>query len=99
MLVNAWSLDRMARRHTERWVLLVALASLGGPLALAASTYASLTEWCVSMVDLRNGSINWVLSMIGAHPPTPHSDTSIPRSRAAIAFAYMARSASAVELA
>lgn len=51
IFVNAWSLDAMARRGTERWVLLVALASLGGPIALAASTYASLTEWGLAMAS------------------------------------------------
>ncbi|MEM8668961.1 MAG: hypothetical protein AAGG48_15680 [Planctomycetota bacterium] len=51
MMLNAWSLSVMVRRHAERWVMLVALASLGGPVALAAATYGSLTEWSVAMVS------------------------------------------------
>lgn len=51
MLINAWSLDSMSRRNTERWVLLVTLASLGGPVALGAATYGSLTEWAIAMVS------------------------------------------------
>lgn len=44
-LINVWLLDQMARRRTERWILLVALAGLGGPTMLAASAYAGLAEW------------------------------------------------------
>ncbi|MFU7558211.1 hypothetical protein ACMFWY_06000 [Roseiconus sp. JC912] len=51
MILNTLALDAMSRRGTERWVLLVALASLGGPIALAASTYASLTEWGIAMAS------------------------------------------------
>lgn len=51
MVANAWSLDRMARRGTERWLLLVSLAAFGGPFALAASTYASLAEWGLGLVS------------------------------------------------
>ncbi|MEM6691100.1 MAG: hypothetical protein AAF664_16850 [Planctomycetota bacterium] len=50
MTSNAWALETMARRNTQRWVLLVSLASLGGPTALAASSYASLTEWGVAIL-------------------------------------------------
>ena len=60
MLINAWSLDCMSRRNTERWVLLVTLASFGGPVALAAATYGSLTEWSVAMV-----SVTLVFSVAG----------------------------------
>ncbi|MEM6469087.1 MAG: hypothetical protein AAF802_05915 [Planctomycetota bacterium] len=51
LFANTWSLDQMSRGGAERWVLLVALASLGGPLTLAASCFASLTEWSVSMAS------------------------------------------------
>ncbi len=44
-LINLWLLDQMARRGTERWILFVALAGLGGPAILAASAYAGLAEW------------------------------------------------------
>ena len=49
-LLNSWSLNHMAQTGAGRWLLLIALAGLGGPLALAASTYASLAEWSISMV-------------------------------------------------
>ena len=51
MCINAWSLDCMSRRNAERWVLLVTLASLGGPVALGAATYGSLAEWSIAMVS------------------------------------------------
>lgn len=47
-LINSWSIRQMAHAGAERWVLLVSLAGLGGPLALAASTYASLTECAIA---------------------------------------------------
>lgn len=49
-LLNLWMLDQMARRGTERWVSLVALAGLAGPTILAASAYAGLAEWGVSAI-------------------------------------------------
>lgn len=49
-LLNLWMLDQMARRGTERWILLVALAALAGPTLVAASAYAGLAEWGVSAI-------------------------------------------------
>jgi hypothetical protein len=49
-LVNAFAVERLSRAGGHRWSLLVATAGLAGPLALAASTYASLAQWAVSMV-------------------------------------------------
>jgi len=54
-LVSMWSLDRMARVHpdpatTARWLPLVILAMLGGPLFVAATTYSALTHWTLSAI-------------------------------------------------
>lgn len=43
-LLNSYSLDKMSRLGADRWVTLVALAGLAGPMSLAASAYASLAE-------------------------------------------------------
>jgi hypothetical protein len=42
---NIWMLEGIARHAGQRWVLLVVLAGLGGPLMLAVAAYASLAEW------------------------------------------------------
>ena len=49
-LFNLWLLDRMARRGADRWVMWVALASLGCPAILAASAFAGLAEWLVAAI-------------------------------------------------
>ncbi len=49
-LLNLWLLDRMARRGADRWVMWVALASLGCPAILAASAFAGLAEWLVAAI-------------------------------------------------
>lgn len=49
-LLNGFALESLALRRGGRWCLLVALAGLAGPMALAVSTYASLAEWTLSMV-------------------------------------------------
>jgi hypothetical protein len=49
-LLNGFSLECLARRGAQRWCLFVALAGLGGPLALAVSTYASLAQWTLSLI-------------------------------------------------
>jgi hypothetical protein len=54
-LVSMWSLDRMAHVHpdavtTARWLPLVILAMLGGPLFVAATTYSALTHWTLSAI-------------------------------------------------
>lgn len=43
-LLNSWSLAVLIHRGAAAWAPLVALAALGGPTILAASTYASLAE-------------------------------------------------------
>ncbi|QDT06067.1 hypothetical protein K227x_44740 [Rubripirellula lacrimiformis] len=49
-LVNIRIVDRVSQRGGSRWSLLIALAALGGPMALAASAYASLSEWAMSII-------------------------------------------------
>ncbi len=49
-LVNTYALQQLSRAGGHRWSLLVALAALGGPMALAASTYGSLAQWTVAMI-------------------------------------------------
>ncbi len=49
-LLNSFSLESIARRGGERWCLLVALAGLGGPMVLAASTYGSLAQWTLAVI-------------------------------------------------
>ncbi|WP_160149550.1 hypothetical protein [Roseiconus lacunae] len=65
LLINVWALHEMAMRRAERWVMLVALASLGGPIALAASTYASLSEWGIAMA-----SATAAIAVVGLASPT-----------------------------
>ena len=49
-LVNSYALERLAKSGGHRWSLLVALAGLGGPMALAAATYGSLAQWTLAMI-------------------------------------------------
>jgi hypothetical protein len=49
-LVNSYALERLSKSGGHRWSLLVALAGLGGPMALAASTYGSLAQWGMAMI-------------------------------------------------
>ncbi len=49
-LVNSYALERLSKAGGHRWSLLVALAGLGGPMALAASTYGSLAQWTLAMI-------------------------------------------------
>ena len=49
-LVNSYALERLSKSGGHRWSLLVALAGLGGPMALAASTYGSLAQWTMAMI-------------------------------------------------
>jgi hypothetical protein len=49
-LVNLWLLHRRSTRGAERWVMWVALASLGSPAILAASAFAGLAEWVVAAI-------------------------------------------------
>jgi hypothetical protein len=44
-LMNAFSLQRLARASAERWVTCVALAGLAGPAILAGTAYGGLAEW------------------------------------------------------
>lgn len=62
-LINSFSLHAMAKNDSDRWCLLVALAGLGGPLVLAAATYASLAEWTLSIV-----AVTAVVAAIGIWP-------------------------------
>ena len=49
-LANAFALESLARTGGHRWSLLVALAALAGPMAMAASTYGSLAQWAFAMI-------------------------------------------------
>lgn len=49
-LLNAFSLECLARRDGQPWCLFAALAGFGGPMALAVATYASLAEWTLAMI-------------------------------------------------
>lgn len=54
ILVNAFAVERMSERRfgreASRWSLWIGVASLGGPMVLAASAYASLSEWNFSII-------------------------------------------------
>jgi len=59
-LVGTWSLERMAmRRPTEsrdccgidRWFPLVILATLAGPMFVAATTYGALVQWTIAAIS------------------------------------------------
>ena len=59
-LVGSWSLERMAvRRPTElrdccgidRWFPLVILATLAGPMFVAATTYGALVQWTLAAIS------------------------------------------------
>lgn len=50
-LWNGFAIESMARHGASRWCLLVALAGLGGPVAMAAATYGSLAEWGIAMTS------------------------------------------------
>lgn len=47
-LLAFWSLDRLGRRGTQRWLPLVVLAMLGGPLLVATTTYGALVQWTIA---------------------------------------------------
>lgn len=49
-LANSFALEQLSKSGGHRWSLLVALAGLGGPMALAAATYGSLAQWTVAMI-------------------------------------------------
>lgn len=50
-LLAFWSLDQLARRRSERWLPLVVLAMLGGPLLVAATTYSALVQWTIAALS------------------------------------------------
>lgn len=50
-LLGFWSLDRLARRRSDRWFPLVVLALLGGPMMVAATTYGALAQWTLAAVS------------------------------------------------
>lgn len=49
-LLAFWSLDRLARRRSERWFPLVVLAMLAGPMLVAATTYGALVQWTIAAI-------------------------------------------------
>ncbi len=49
-LANSFALDRLSKSGGNRWSLLVALAALAGPMAMAAATYGSLAQWAFAMI-------------------------------------------------
>jgi len=49
-LLAFWSLDRLARRRSERWFPLVVLATLAGPMLVAATTYGALVQWTIAAI-------------------------------------------------
>jgi hypothetical protein len=49
-LLNSYSLEQLSKGGGHRWSLLVALAGLGGPMALAAATYGSLAQWTLALI-------------------------------------------------
>lgn len=49
-LVNSFALERLSKSGGHRWSPLVALAGLGGPMALAAANYGSLAQWNLSII-------------------------------------------------
>jgi hypothetical protein len=49
-LANAFALEHLSKTGGYRWSLLVALAALAGPMAMAAATYGSLAQWAFAMI-------------------------------------------------
>jgi len=49
-LLGFWSCDRLATRDSDRWFPLVLLASLAGPMFVAATTYSALAEWTMAAI-------------------------------------------------
>lgn len=49
-LLGFWSCDRLATRDSDRWFPLVLLASLAGPMFVAATTYSALAEWTLAAI-------------------------------------------------
>jgi len=55
-LASMWSLDRIGNRShgrqpADRWLPLVVLATLAGPMFVGATTYSSLATWTVSAIS------------------------------------------------
>jgi hypothetical protein len=49
-LLNIWSLDRLSATAADRWFPLVVLATLAGPMTVAAATYMGLVQWTIAAV-------------------------------------------------
>ncbi len=48
-IANHWALRQLILRDAGRWVALVALASLAGPLLLCAASYSALLNVCLAV--------------------------------------------------
>lgn len=49
-LLNIWSLDRLSATAADRWFPLVVLATLAGPMLVAAATYGALVQWTIAAI-------------------------------------------------
>lgn len=49
-LLGFWAVDRLAARGSDRWLSLVVLAMLAGPMFVAATTYGALTQWTLAAI-------------------------------------------------
>lgn len=49
-LLGLWALDRLATTRADRWFPLVVLATLAGPMMVAAATYMGLVQWTIAAI-------------------------------------------------
>ncbi len=86
-LLSVWSINRVSEGGGNRWSLLIPLAGLGGPMALAAVTYASLSEWTLAII-----AATVVMSVAGiASPRVPAWILAAPVAAASASLTASAR--------
>lgn len=49
-LLGFWAVDQLAARGSDRWLPLVVLAMLAGPMFVAATTYGALAQWTLAAI-------------------------------------------------
>jgi hypothetical protein len=49
-LLGFWAVDQLAARDADRWLPLVVLAMLAGPMFVAATTYGALAQWTLAAI-------------------------------------------------